>query len=376
MLVPFGVSVSGIALLSTTMAGRTTKSLRGRKVLDGGMGHELKRRGISDGSFLAGVLANEDETPDGDNPVEAVHGDYLAAGCDVVTTNGFVAVPQRMLECGLATDRAGANRRASELIRASVDRAKAAVAKYRTKAGADDANEKTIAGCVPPLTECYFANKVPTDVDDLVPEYAAILSTLLDCGVDVLLAETISTAREARAILRSLSRLRDASSSAIPPLWVSFTVHDDRPTRLRSDEPLDAACSSVVEEAGSLSLPLEAVGVNCSTPSAISAAVPILAGLTAGTNVGVLAYGNCFRTTTSEWMNSLEEGGGSGGAGAPGGSNGRSEDYDEDGYLLPDAYAKYAVAWADAGATIVGGCCGSRPEHMEKVAGVLKRHKS
>ena len=66
-------------------------------ILDGGMGHELKLRGISDGTFLAGVLANDpDDSISCANSnsaiVEPIHFDYLIAGCDVITTNSFVAV--------------------------------------------------------------------------------------------------------------------------------------------------------------------------------------------------------------------------------------------------------------------------------------------
>ena len=59
-------------------------------ILDGGIGHELKLRGVSDGTFVAGVLANEDCSAN--NVVEAIHRDYLAAGCVVITTNSFVSV--------------------------------------------------------------------------------------------------------------------------------------------------------------------------------------------------------------------------------------------------------------------------------------------
>ena len=65
-------------------------------ILDGGMGHELKLRGVSDGTFLAGVLANEKKDCNtNDNyvdMVESIHEDYLTAGCDIITTNSFVAV--------------------------------------------------------------------------------------------------------------------------------------------------------------------------------------------------------------------------------------------------------------------------------------------
>ncbi len=55
------------------------------------MGHELKLRGISDGTFLAGVLANQSSSTDS-TIVEYIHLDYLNTGCDVITTNSFVAV--------------------------------------------------------------------------------------------------------------------------------------------------------------------------------------------------------------------------------------------------------------------------------------------
>ncbi|KAL7531046.1 hypothetical protein ACHAXR_007687 [Thalassiosira sp. AJA248-18] len=343
----------------------------GLTILDGGMGHELKLRGVSDGTFVAGLLANENEKCAADNVVESIHMDYLAAGCDVITTNSFVAVPQRMIECGLAADEAGSKRRASELIRASVDRARSAITKYR-QGVRSNTQKQLIAGCVPPLTECYFANRVPPSTDYLIPEYTVILSSLLG-KVDILLAETLSTTREALAILRSLSSIQNTGTYRIPPLWVSFTVHDDVPTQLRSGEPLEMACRTIISQSSSLSLPLQSIGINCSTPSAISYAVPILTKLVEGTHIKVSAYANCFRTTTSEWMR--EEEGECGDVSCTTSvkeTNKCAEDYDEEGYLLPDAYVKVASKWVEGGATIIGGCCGSRPSHLNQVALALK----
>jgi len=99
-------------------------------------------------------------------------------------------VPQRMIECGLATDEVSANKRASQLIQAAVDRAKSAITKYNAHNNRRDGRaHKKIAGCVPPLSECYFANKVSPDLDILISEYTIILTTLLDCKVGILLAE-------------------------------------------------------------------------------------------------------------------------------------------------------------------------------------------
>ena len=281
-----------------------------------------------------------------------------------------------MTACGLATDKDSANIRASQLIKASVDRAKAAIAKYYDKHNTGQENKcnnkKLIAGCIPPLSECYFANKVSTNIDTMISEYTVIITTLLECNVDILLAETLSTAREAIAILRSLSA---NVQQKMPPIWMSFTIHDDRPTALRSDELLEDACQSIIQEANKLHLPLAAVGINCSAPYAISNALPILTNITEGTNIKVSAYGNCFQTTTSEWITSLD-----GDAKCCDDTTSEemtkakldSHDYDDEGYLLPDSYAKFVVEWAKSGANIIGGCCGSRPNHLCKVSAAIK----
>ena len=286
-------------------------------------------------------------------------------------------VPQRMIECGLATDEEDANKRASQLIQAAVHRAKSAITKYNTHNKGDGRAQKKIAGCVPPLSECYFANKVPLELNRLISEYTIILTTLLDCKIDILLAETLSTAREAIAILNSLSNIIQQNKAenkkcCIPPLWISFTIHDDKPTNLRSDEILEEACSSIIQEASKLNLPLDAIGVNCSTPTAISTAIPILVKVTEGSNIKVSAYGNCFQTTTSEWMNSLDDNEDGKKDTAKEMTNIYSSDYDEEGYLTPDAYTKFALEWIKSGAQIIGGCCGSRPAHIHKVAAAIK----
>jgi S-methylmethionine-dependent homocysteine/selenocysteine methylase len=279
-----------------------------------------------------------------------------------------------MIDCGLATNELDSKQRASQLITAAVDRARAAIAKYNENVGVDH-RKKMIAGCVPPLTECYFSSKVPLSIDCLIPEYTVILSTLLECNVDILLAETLSTIREAQAILRSLYSIHQTGRHCIPPLWISFTVHDDQPSKLRSDETLDMVCQSILHEATTLNLPLEAVGINCSRPSAISRAVPILAKLVEGTDVKVCAYGNCFKMSTSEWIKTLNDDANHCNSACT--VEERTEvdicakDYDEEG-LTPDAYAAVAVEWARSGARIIGGCCGSRPKHMSKVATALK----
>lgn len=359
-------------------------------ILDGGIGHELKRRGVvsSDGTFVAGVLQNEinDTLTNKTNVVESIHTDYLAH-CDVITTNSFVAVPQRLIESGLLRSELYPHpqMRAAQLIIAAVYRAKTAISKYNAKFGCEDDNKnkqkKMIAGCVPPLTKCYMSNIVPTTIDLLINEYKGILSTLIVdcqesvCQVDVLLAETLSTIREAQAVLRSLDIIQRKTKHQIPPLWISFTIHDDQPSKLRSDESLVLACQSIIQEAAELNITLKAIGTNCSTPSAISESVPILVKLVEGMDIKVIAYGNCFKTTTSEWITSLKNECTSETRSTKIMNNDtcdNNDDYYDKGILTVDAYSRYACEWARLGARIIGGCCGCSPMHMHQVAIALK----
>lgn len=340
-------------------------------VLDGGMGHELKLRGIDDGSgFVSGVLANENLLQA--STVESIHNDYLAAGCDVITTNSFVAVPRRMLECGLASNEPDAFHRAALLIKASVDRAMAAVSNFENSNG-KGARQKNlrIAGCVPPLTECYFGDKVPLNVETMVPEYELIISTLIENNIDIMLCETLATVREGLAIMEALSKIRDTPKI---PIWLNFTIKDDEPSKLRGGELLEDACIQLITVAASLKLPLEAIGINCSAPYAISKALTHISHLVEQSEIKLCAYGNCFQTTTSEWMESLKDG--SSQSNVTSKSEISSKDYDHNGYLLPCAYARYASQWIELGANIIGGCCGCRPEHMKQVVSMLRSKKN
>ena len=329
-------------------------------LLDGGMGHELKLQGISDGTFLSGLLANEDNKA----AVESVHQRYIAAGCRTITTNSFVAVPQRMLDCQQATNKLESEERARQLVRAAVERAKHAI----LKSGKDGVGVR-IAGCVPPLTDCYFADLV-LSLGEMIPSYEAIIGELVG-HVDVLLAETLSTSVEAEAILIAISNVTRKRKSASIPVWISFTINDDSTqSRLRSGEDLGSTVEDVIERANNLEgVNLEALGINCSTPTSVTAAIPVIKRSLQkqGMTLQILAYGNCFKTTTSEWMDSLGKGDGKTTVGNDVCCTDCDDDYEGD-YLIPRAYAKHAMKWISLGCSIVGGCCGSRPEHMKAVS--------
>ena len=127
------------------------------------------------------------------------------------------------------------------------------------------------------------------------------------------------------------------------PVWLAVSVLDEDGTRLRSGEPVVDVLPLLNE------FTVDALMVNCSTPEAISATVPLLASAT----VPLGAYANGFTKIKKAFQK-------------PGASVGVLEERQD---LNANQYAEFAAQWIADGATIVGGCCCVGPEHIADVVG-------
>ena len=295
--------------MSRDLADRLAK---GRPVLlDGATGTELERRGVRTGLPLWSARSLVD-APD---VVHRIHVDYVAAGAEVLTANTF-RTQRRALAPG------GLDDRASELTNRAVQLARRAA----EQAAPDRA--VCVVGSAPPLEDCYQPDRVPDDVI-LAREHAEHARNLVAAGVDAILVETMNTVREAVA---ALCAANEAGATSL----VSFVCWHG--ARLLSGESLASAVAAVV--------PLQplAVLVNCLPPSNVAACWPPLRA--SGLRFG--AYANL---------------------GAPDDKTGftRSED------CTPEEFAALTAAWIEAGAQIVGGCCGTAPAHIDAVAQRMRR---
>lgn len=328
-------------------------------VLDGGTGHELKcRLGLRDGTFHDVMRLNEGDPAS----VESVHIDFIRAGCHAITTNNFVLTRAALTQRGIDLSRL------APLTHAALSRARNAALAFPPD------HRPLVLGSLPPLgAECYHASLVSECLEQLVEEYVELATMLTGVhgGVDVLLAETLSTTREACAVVR-------ATRGIGVPLWVCWTIEDvisdhEHPPRLRSGELLADAVLATLSEARftsdgtpeplSQAVGLVGVGLNCAAPRAISSALPFLkeALSTSSRQLQLIAYGNAFKVSTSEWL--------SGGICAP--SINIEAEYDADGLILPSVYCQYAAEWVAGGVDIVGGCCGCSPRVMSSVVSRL-----
>jgi len=292
-------------------------------VLDGGMGHLLRRKGIEISGplgslqrFLGVAMANRDEP----ELVIDAHREFLRAGADVITTNTYACVP-----AAIGSD--------DDLVLDLIQRG-GRLAQTARDRHVDDASSSSrrplIAGCLPPLHESYRPDRVG-DARELMSVYAKIVEAI-DPYSDVLLCETMSSVAEAQAAAQS-------ASSVGKPLWVSWTLDDDASGRLRSGETLQQAVAALD------SIPnIELYSVNCSSPDAIDSGVTVLREAV-GAKAPFGAYANGF----SQSFRSTDVG----------------TEYDAE--LTTGIYVDRAGRWISAGASVVGGCCGVFPEHIEAV---------
>lgn len=277
-------------------------------ILDGPTGTELARRGVDVSRREWSARANRD-APD---VVQQIHEDYLRAGAGAITTNTFRTHERSLAEGDLA----GAS---SMLINAAVRAAEAARDAVRPDA--------LILGSVGPLEDCYEPQLAP-NADVCRREHIQQIRRLLDAGVDRILIETMNNQHEAIAAAQAAQELA-------PGAWmISFCMHvDSPPGTLLSGEPLADLLPQLDRAA--------AIGVNCVDATTMTAQVRLLRALVPS-EIAIMAYGNVGRPD----------------------DDGRWTQQDA---VEPKRYAEYAHQWRDAGATIIGGCCGTTPETIRAV---------
>ena len=304
---------------------RTRLQNRQPVLLDGPMGSELVRRGVRWRKH--GLLTDADK-------VEQLHAEYLAAGADVLRTNTFQLNPriylnvfrnrEHMRHIGAPT----LENLTPKLLRTSVEVARRA----RNKAGRDA--QVAIAGVLSPLEHCFRPDLAPA-AEVARREHEEQARVFAEAGVDFLLLESMNTLAEAKAALA-------AGRAAGLPVWVSFLLGPEG--ELLSREPLERAAKEA-EQGGA-----EAVLVNCAPPPDITRAIGKLSKFTS-LPFGGFAHVGCF--SPPSWKFEF------------------FPQFIEQDTWPPVRYADEARRWREAGATIVGACCGTAPDHIAALRGSL-----
>lgn len=287
------------------------------RLLDGGMGRELKRIGAPfrqpEWSALALIEAPEF--------VLRAHRAFVDAGARIITTNSYAVVPFHIGEERFAAQGRVLAERAGRLAR---------------QAASESAEPVTVAGSLPPALGSYRPDLF--DHQCSVAIHRELIAGLR-AHVDVWLAETQSSTAEVRAVAQALG-------TELKPLWVSFTLLDEvnESPQLRSTEPVGEAVRVAAE------LGARVVLFNCSQPEVMAAALAeardVLDSLDQSIELGV--YANAFPPVSTEAK-----------------ANSTLLEIRSD--LDPESYLRWSRSWVAAGASIVGGCCGIGPEHIAQL---------
>jgi 5-methyltetrahydrofolate--homocysteine methyltransferase len=309
-------------------------------VLDGAMGTAIQSFGLGEEDFRGDAFAGHPRELEGCNDVlsitrpdviEEIHLRYLDAGADIVETNSFTATGISLAEYGLESHARAINRAAAEV---AVRAARAATLRTpdrpRFAAGSVGPTNRT-ASISPDVNDPGFR---AVGFDGLVASYAEEVRGLLEGGIDLLLVETAFDTLNLKAALYAVEQVFKERGARVP-VMASFTV-TDRSGRTLSGQTVEAAWISVSHA------PLLSVGINCALgPEQMR---PYLEELARVSPLHISCHPN---------------------AGLPNEFGG----YDETPEAMAAVLREYALeGWLN----VVGGCCGTTPDHIRAVADAVR----
>ena len=292
---------------------------------DGAMGTELRRRGVKVPSHVESIwsaLALK-EAPD---TVEEIHTDYIEAGSDYITINNY-AVTRPILS------RDNLDNELESLTIKSIEIAKAALSKTKKR-------DIKILGSLPPLETSYRADLILKE-EEMNKQYSEIANILKD-KVDIIICETMASALEAKCALK-------AALKTNMPVWLSWTLHGNVSNTLPSGETVNKAFSELN------GLEPDAYLINCCAANLVTPSITVLRELT---DIPIGGYANAENVALDKANSNLKLA--------------AERHWDSAIEINEKTYLEEAKLWIKEGASIVGGCCRTKPSYIKELSTNLK----
>jgi len=295
-------------------------------VFDGATGTSLQALGLSAVDFGGADLegCNEHLVISRPEAVESVHRGFLEAGADVIETNTFGATSVVLEEYGIA-----------DLSR-EINAAAARIARRMAEDWSTADKPRFVAGSVGPTTKLPSLGHI--DFDDLRDAYQEQMAGLIEGGVDILCIETCQDLLQTKAALAAARRCFEAIGQRLPVI-VSVTIEATGSMLMGTDIGAAVAAMDPYDI-------VDVLGMNCATgPIEMEENLRALCGAFRG---HVFAMPN---------------------AGIPENIGGRSCYR-----LTPDEMEEWMSRFvSEYGVRLIGGCCGTTPEHIARLAGIAGR---
>jgi 5-methyltetrahydrofolate--homocysteine methyltransferase len=307
-------------------------------VLDGAMGTMIQRYPLEEGDFRGERFASHASSLKGNNDllnitrpdiIFEIHKEYLAAGADIIETNTFSGTTIAQADYHLEDAVYDINFQGAKLAR---DAADLFTDKPRFVAGSIGPTNRT-ASISPDVNNPGYR---AVSFDELKTAYKEQIEALMDGGVDVLLIETVFDTLNAKAALFAANEVFESRKIALP-IMISGTI-TDRSGRTLSGQTPEAFLISLQH------VKLLSIGLNCALGSELME--PYLAVLSDKSPFAVSAHPN---------------------AGLPNAFGQYDETAEIMGLKVESFFKKGLV-------NIIGGCCGTTPEHIAKIAQLAKSY--
>jgi len=309
-------------------------------IMDGAMGTMIQSHKLEEAAFRGEQFTNHPVDLKGNNDllsltqpqiIESIHQAYLEAGADLIETNTFNANSLSQLDYQLQDHVYEMNKVSTQLARKAADEFTSRTPdKSRLVLGALGPSNRT-ASLSPDVNRPGFRN---ITFDEIVQAYRPQIQGLIDGGADILIVETVFDTLNCKAVLFAIDQYLEEQKKTIP-VMVSGTIVDAS-GRTLSGQTLEAFWISISH------LNLLSVGLNCALGA--EQMRPFLEELSGLAPIYLSVYPN---------------------AGLPNEFGG----YDE----TPEITARLLGEFADSGfVNIAGGCCGTTPAHIRKIAEILQ----
>jgi 5-methyltetrahydrofolate--homocysteine methyltransferase len=317
-------------------------------ILDGAMGTMIQRYKLTEDDFRTPELTNHPKPLKGNNDllslsrpdiIKAIHAAYLEVGADIIETNTFSGTSIAQEDYALEHLAYAINFESAKI-------AKEVAEEFTSKTGIP----RFVAGALGPTNKTASLSPDVNDpgyraitFDQLVEAYSEQVRGLLDGGVDILLVETIFDTLNAKAALYAIQEVyEDMNISFSPekggiPIMISGTI-TDASGRTLSGQTTEAFLISLSH------VPLFSIGLNCALGA--KELRPYLKVLAENAPFMVSAYPN---------------------AGLP-------NEFGQYDQLADQMAEQIEVFLKDGLVNILGGCCGTTPEHIAAIASVAKKY--
>ena len=312
-------------------------------VLDGAMGTMIQRYKFSEEDYRGNRFKDYEYPLQGNNDllsltqpdaIREIHETFLDVGADIIETNTFSSTSVAMADYHME----------NLIYELNFESAKIAVNACKKYTDLNPNKPRFVAGSIGPTNKTASMSPDVNDpgfraitFDELVDSYSKQIEALIEGGVDILLVETIFDTLNAKAALFAITGIFDKIGYELP-IMVSGTI-TDASGRTLSGQTAEAFVTSVSH------LPLLTIGFNCALGAELM--LPYMKRVSRFSNFFTAAFPN---------------------AGLP---NAFGE-YDESSIEMGKKIKKFL----DEGCTnIIGGCCGTTPEHIKVISELVKNYK-